>query len=326
MNHHLEVLEFVDCPVCGCADHVSARLLVPRDQLAEQLGIDGGRSHWVVCQRCAMVFQSPRPRQSIVDALYLEGNYHRDRGGVPEHYVQYSLRRSTGALSWCLAKMASPPLRAFDIGCGVGGALVNLRGRGIEVFGAEPDPVLSDVARNRFGLQVQTGYVERLENLPDVDLVYSCHVWEHLQNPLETARVSHRLLRERNGHICIVVPTFRRSRTRAWQCFNSNHTNMFTHISLANVLHQVGFETVAYRYFADADSELWLLARAVDAVPDHRLDCEKMNRVQIEIMTANLKAPLGLPRRLKKHLQTFADSPTDFFQRAKRAISRRTGR
>ena len=71
-----------------------------------------------------MVYQSPRPGPEAVSQLYQGGSYHSVRGGVPEHYVRYSLRRSDAALAWGLGVLGADggSGRALDIGCGIGGA------------------------------------------------------------------------------------------------------------------------------------------------------------------------------------------------------------
>ena len=238
----------------------------PRDDHARELGLPGGRSRWVVCEDCGLVYQSPRPGVAAVGELYAGGDYHEIRGGVPEHYVQYSLRRSRGALDWAggQAQLHDRPGRALDIGCGVGGAMVDLRERGWQVVGVEPDPVLAEVGRTRFGLEVRNGFFDSTTFSDDesFDLVYSCHVWEHLAAPRETCMAAHELLAKTRGHLLIVVPTFRRARTLAWSCFTAPHTYMFTEVSLGNLLEATGFDVVLHRYAAGADTELWLLARA----------------------------------------------------------------
>ena len=318
----------VACAVCGSDDRVPARVHTSRESLAERCGLPEGRSSWVVCRSCGLVFQSPRPAPEIVEELYLGGAYHEDRGGVPEHYVQYSLRRSVAALAWGTSLLPGAPGRALDIGCGIGGALVRLRDLGWEVQGVEPDPVLSALARDRFGLDARTGLFGpgAVDTDPGFDLAYSCHVWEHLDDPLRTSRAAHEVLVRRGGHLLIVVPTFRRARTRAWACFSTPHTTMFTDRSLRNLLGLAGFETVAHRYAAGADSELWLLARAV---PDHEpapIQPEAVGALQRELALVPLRAPLGLPGRALSHARTLVADPRDFGARLRRGVVRRIRR
>jgi SAM-dependent methyltransferase len=310
----------VDCAVCGSSDRETARVRPPREELAVTLGSPSGRSRWVVCRDCGLVYQSPRSDAAAVH-LYLDGAYHIDRGGVPEHYLAFSLRRSRAALAWALSELATSGRngrrtgRALDIGCGIGGALVYLRERGWDVAGVEPDPVLSEIARERFELPVITSLFDAATFTSDrFDLAYSCHVWEHLDDPIATARAAHEVLAANDGHLVIVVPTFRRARTLAWSCFAAAHTYMFTHISLGNVLRQAGFEPIAHRYEGAADTELWLIARAVRKTTD-RIVREPAPAIQRELMLVPLRAPLGLCRRGLTHARTLATSPTDFVDR-----------
>jgi SAM-dependent methyltransferase len=266
------------------------------------------------------VYQSPRAEGAAAH-LYLDGAYHADRGGVPEHYVAYSLRRSKAALTWALAELAAAdPLtgssgRALDIGCGIGGALVCLRDRGWDVVGVEPDPALSEMARDRFDLPVITSLFDSTTFAGEqFDLTYSCHVWEHLDDPVATSRAAHQVLRPETGHLVIVVPTFRRARTLAWSCFSAAHTYMFTHVSLGNILRQAGFEPVAHRYVGAADSELWLIARAVTS-PTPAVVREHAPTIQRELMLVPLRAPLGLVPRAATHTRTLVANPRDFTAR-----------
>lgn len=316
-------LEAVPCAVCGSDDAQVARLRVPRDDIAAAFGLPDGRSHWVVCQVCGLVYQSPRPTGDALDELYRSGHYHVNRGGVPEHYVAYSLRRSVPALTWGLAELGLEPGRALDIGCGIGGALVHLRERGWEVVGVEPDPELSAVARTRFGLDTRTGFFDSTTfgDGDTFDLAFSCHVWEHLPDPVATAKAAHAVLGPRGGYLFIVVPTFRRARTLAWACFTTPHTYMFTHVTLGNVLRRAGFEVTAYRYAADADSELWLIARALPAPAGEPAPLsDSAARVQRELASVPLRAPIGIPGRVVKHTRTLMSDPRDFASRAGRHV------
>lgn len=317
------VLESVSCVVCGADRARTARVRPPRDDYAVALGLPDGRSRWVVCDSCALVYQSPRPGPDAVVDLYAGGTYHEDRGGVAEHYLEYSLRRSQDALAWALSL---PSLRAsgraLDIGCGVGGALVNLRARGWATVGVEPDPNLAEVGRSRFGLEVHDGFFDDRTFPPatEFDLAYSCHVYEHLADPIATSRAAYRVLAPRRGHLVIVVPTFRRSRTLAWTCFTAPHTYMFTDVSLGNVLDASGFDVVSYRFAASGDSELWLVARARAVDVPRGFRQEDPAKIQRELALAPFGAPLGVPGRVVKHVRTLVSDPADFTARARRWV------
>lgn len=317
-------LEVVACAICGSSRQSDARVRAPRDDHAKDLGLLDSRSHWVVCDDCGLVYQSPRPDEAGVAELYEGGSYHEGRGGVPDHYVQYSLRRSHAAFAWAFSL---PELRtrrgsAIDVGCGIGGALVGLRDRGFEVHGVEPDPMLSEFGRSELGLDIRTGYFgdDTFPAGTAFDFAYSCHVWEHLADPLETTVAVHSVLAEREGYFLIVVPTFRKARTLAWACFTAPHTYMWTDVSLGNLLQRAGFEVIDHRYASAADSELWILARAVRTPPAAEVRREEPRGIQRELALVPLRAPLGLPGRFRTHVSTLASDPWDFASRARRWV------
>lgn len=327
------LLENVVCAVCGSGEQAPARIRPPRDEHAIELSLPSERSAWVVCRACGLVYQSPRPGPEAVARLYSGGDYHTTRGGVPEHYIAYSVRRSVRALQWAFQHdgVTRGGRLALDIGCGVGGALVEMRRHGFDVVGVEPDPQLAEVGRQRFGLDIRNGFLEPATFAAGeaFDFAYSCHVWEHLADPLETTRLVARLLAPRQGYFAIVVPTFRAARTLAWSCFTAPHTYMFTHVSLGNVLRAAGCDVVDHVYRSDADSELWLLARArPERSPsaEAAVERESLSSVQRELALVPLRAPLGVPGRLGRHVRTFVADPRDFAGRLKRWASYRLGR
>ena len=73
---------------------------VPIDDHAGVLDLPGGRSHWVVCDRCALVYQSPRPGPDAVARLYDGGDYHTTRrweAGMREEDTRFfGLKRECG--------------------------------------------------------------------------------------------------------------------------------------------------------------------------------------------------------------------------------------
>jgi SAM-dependent methyltransferase len=331
MSEQPTALESIACALCGSTQHVGAAVRAPREEHALALQLPNGRSQWVVCTGCGLVFQCPRPRRETLEALYDGGEYHEIRGGVPEHYVQYSLRRSRQAIAWGLTQLGDnvPPEagRAVDIGCGVGGALVLLRDRGWHVTGVEPDPQLARIGRERFGLDIRNQLFEpgSLRDEPAFDLAYSCHVWEHLPDPVTTTEAVRSVLRPDRGHFLVVVPTFRRARTNAWACFGSPHTYMYTDVTMTHLLEGAGFAVVTHRYAAGADSELWMLARAMRAQRSAPVR-DDVARVQRELRFAPLRAPLGVPSRAATHLRTLTADPGDFARRAARWLRTRARR
>jgi SAM-dependent methyltransferase len=324
------VMEVVPCAVCGGSQTRRALVRAPVDEFSDELELVNGRASWVVCEGCGLVYQSPRPAPDAVRKLYEGGDYHENRGGIPDFYIDYSLRRSREAIAWGLDQptLRGRSGRAFDIGAGIGGALVCLRERGWDVTGVEPDPNLAAFGREHFDLDIIDGFfgADTFSADEHFDLAYSCHVWEHLADPRATAAAARALLQP-EGHLLIVVPTFRQSRTLAWSCFGSPHTYMWTETSLGNLLRLAGFDVLAHRFVSRSDSELWMLARVA---PTPR-DAEDIGRdrpavVQLELATVPLRMPLGVPGRLLAHLRVLWSDPGAFAARAARWIRSRARR
>jgi SAM-dependent methyltransferase len=320
----MPALEEVPCAVCESSNHLPVLVLNPRDPAAPGLGLRTSRSRWVICRQCGLVFQSPRPTQAILDRLYLEGEYHERRGGIPEHYVNYSLRRPQPALHWAFDELKALPGRgtALDFGCGIGGALVDLRQRGWDAVGVEPDPHLSAEGRDRFGVDIRTGYFSA-ETFPQgfaVDLVFSCHVLEHVADPLAILTAS-KLIAATTGHLLIVIPTFRKARTMAWSYFGFAHNYLFTDVSLGNLMRLAGFEPIAHRYAGGSgDSELWMVGRVAPG-PLAATGQEPASAIRREIALVPLGVPLGVPARIRKHAHTLRTDPEDFARRLQRRVS-----
>jgi hypothetical protein len=182
---------------------------------------------------------------------------------------------------------------------------------------------MAEVARSRFGLHAIDGFFDEHTFVGlGFDLAYSCHVWEHLADPVATTRAAHTVLAPTSGHLMIVVPTFRRPRTMASACFTAPHTYMFTEVSLGNVVAAAGFDVIDHRFHGGADSELWLLARArPDGIKGNvAVQREDPQRVQRELARAPLGVPLGIPGRAAAHARTLKADPGDFARRSVRRL------
>jgi len=223
-------------PCCVCDGRRFRRVWAPiaRDDFAARLPHAPNPSRWVACLRCGLVFQNPRPDASDMESLYAGGVY-RQWDEVPDHFFDYSLVRPQPIIEWLHARLevqkilsSSPKPSLLDIGSGVGGSLPLLRDRGWDAYGVEPDPHLARAGSERFKMPIAPEWMSE-GVFPDVkfDLMMSVHTFEHLLNPLDVARVAARRLREREGLMCVVVPTYVRARHWAWEWMNTAHTFLF---------------------------------------------------------------------------------------------------
>jgi len=132
-----------------------------------------------------------------------------------------------------------------DLGCWVGFLLSEAARRGWTATGVEPSRFAADLARRRFGLDVQTGALES-GDLPAraFDCVVMGDVIEHLPDPGAALERAADLLRPR-GVLYLALPdagsaVARRLGARWWSVLPT-HVQYFTRSSLARLLTAHGF-------------------------------------------------------------------------------------
>jgi SAM-dependent methyltransferase len=101
-----------------------------------------------------------------------------------------------------------PPGDLLDIGSHCGFFLRRARARGWRTTGVEPSPTSSALARERFQLNVRTGFLDERFKDGSFDAVTMLDVLEHVGRPHELLRQIERVLRP-GGHALIKVPNVR---------------------------------------------------------------------------------------------------------------------
>lgn len=106
---------------------------------------------------------------------------------------------------WC--RLFAAPGMAFELGCGSGLMLDQLRRLGWQVSGSERNETAAAAARARYGLDISAGGLETLDPAARFDLILLNQVLEHLEHPAETiSALGRRLAPE--GRLVIGVPNF----------------------------------------------------------------------------------------------------------------------
>jgi len=181
-----------DCPLCNSASCVT----IYRER--GELGI-------VRCQKCSLIYTNPMVKEPektywgdgdeyLEEArLIFEDNagHHRD-----PNYLE-DLKR---------IEAIKPRGSFLDIGTNMGFFLRHTRGRDWNVFGVEPSPSLSKIARECFGLNVRQGFLHEIgfkENFFDVCTMTD--VFEHISKPKNLLREIRRVLKK-DGILFIKVP------------------------------------------------------------------------------------------------------------------------
>lgn len=323
----LPAVERVPCPVCGGANFAETTG-AKHDPTLQRVAGRAARSLWSVCRTCGLVLQNPRLSAEQSEELYSAHAYHAYSDGRLAETIAYALRRPEPLIAY-LERVADlgDEGTMVDVGCGLGGALICFKLRGWDAHGVEPDPELARVAQE-LGADVRTEFFDESSFAPaSVDLVYTCHSFEHFVDPAAIARAAHTALRD-DGLLFVCVPTFRRARVHARAWMNAAHTFLFTHRSLGNLLFKAGFDVLAHRYHA-AEGELWLVARKVGTPPaDAPLPFAEEWRAVARELSVIAQARAGLwwlPRRVARnahHLATLALDPADFGRKALRRVGR----
>jgi len=247
-------LEPVPCPLCG-----EAATFLPVHVPDDDGNIRGygtiyeglDKSTWKICGRCGFVHQNPRPSAAALDAYYLSGSYHpHDQPKDPDELVAINEPAYREEIDFALARGGLKRGTVFDIGCGYGVALKLWRDRGFVPLGVEPDPVLFEFGRQRYGLDRIENRVldETIALTAEVDVAFSHHALEHVADLTAMMRGLVKIMRL-GGVVFTALPTYRRNRTtmsRLWM--NSAHYSMFTATSFNQLLARYGFVEIAHRY------------------------------------------------------------------------------
>lgn len=220
------------CPICN--ERGSFLYLRLSDRLFEAPGI------WniMICPKCSITWLSPLPEGYETRDFYQNYFTHQKKSVQTsrpnwkkriapliisesfayKHLVKKEWVRLIGRMlslipgvknlfareiSWLKFK---PHGKLLEIGCGNGDFLAKMRDWGWETFGIEPDPIASEIARQKHQISITTGFVEDT-HLPkeSFDAIIMHHVIEHHPDPIGLLKICRHLLKT-DGQLIIVTP------------------------------------------------------------------------------------------------------------------------
>jgi SAM-dependent methyltransferase len=153
------------------------------------------------CGTCGYRFVNPRPTQAAIAAAYSDPHAY-------DHWLQQDAGR---AVMWSrrlrfVDSLEAPGRRLLDVGAGIGTFLAMARAEGWEVAGTEVSASASELARDRYGIDLRLGQLDEL-TVPDgsFDAVTLWHVLEHVPSPRSVLTACHRLL-VTSGVLVVAVP------------------------------------------------------------------------------------------------------------------------
>lgn len=208
------------------------------------------------CHRCGVAYQDPQPDlAALLKQSYSEEYFASCRERLPDQTTALQTRLADiERLAWADGTPHGP-LRALDIGSGIGAFLLAARERGWQPAGLEPSPYAVRYCMDTLGLDVKQGTLDDHVAWPyPFDVVHLNHVLEHFQRPLENLQRVRQLLRP-GGVLAVEVPregklaSLLLHKLSAWRAatryprpvFTIVHMCVFTPASLHRLLERTGF-------------------------------------------------------------------------------------
>lgn len=136
------------------------------------------------CRRCGLVFSDPLPLPQRIEEHYdvrPEEYWTEDRLEIPEDYFGSQIATAKRLLD------VSSPIRALDVGAGIGRGMAAMEAAGFEAYGLEPSPAFRDFGLSKLGLSEDRFLLDCLETARfpqgSFHFVNFGAVLEHLPDP-----------------------------------------------------------------------------------------------------------------------------------------------
>ena len=255
-------VEITQCLLCGSHSAMHTHF----ESHYGETGLD----RYLLCEKCGLVFQSPRLSQEDLNAFYASQYRSLVQGSEEPIEKDLKIQRARAQHLLDFVHREIPKVtHCLDIGSSTGVLLKKFKeAYGCEVLGVEPGD-----AYRAFSQNLGISAVESLEALDNAwqgtfDLIIMAHTLEHLADPVSTLRE----LRERwlspTGNILVEVPNL-----FGHQALELAHLTAFSARTLKGILQQAGFRPLQIRTHGKPRSlliplYLTALAEGVDSTVD----------------------------------------------------------
>lgn len=244
----MSILEHRNCPICSSCksglvfDQKFSTLIGESNEFFDQ-------KIWI-CETCGMVSVRDYLCPEDLGAYYSSmSNYEYPANDYD--FPEYDKRKAHRQYDWL--SQFGHFVKVLDIGCSLAYTLNLFSKDGSEVLGVEPSEKLKNIAKEKYGVDVITGFISGDTKLPgNQSLIILSHIVEHLFEPLSLLKNLHAHLAE-EGMVFIEVPTIEEFDERDLFQFSFEHINYFSHGSLSNLMHCAGFEEVDHVIFENDD-------------------------------------------------------------------------
>jgi 2-polyprenyl-3-methyl-5-hydroxy-6-metoxy-1,4-benzoquinol methylase len=196
-------VHYTHCPVCGSSD--IHPLLTAKDH-----SVSGEEFVIWQCQSCTLRFTQDVPDESSIGPYYQSQDYisHSNTSKGLLNKLYQAVRKFTlGQKSGLVISHTTNHGRILDIGAGIGAFLNEMKGKGWDIEGIEPDYGARQQAKNLFAIDLKP--TPELQHIPhdSFDAITLWHVLEHVESLQDYVALLKQLLKK-NGKIFIAVPNY----------------------------------------------------------------------------------------------------------------------
>jgi 2-polyprenyl-3-methyl-5-hydroxy-6-metoxy-1,4-benzoquinol methylase len=228
--------EVTQCLLCGSDPGMHKHFETHLDE--------AGEVHYLLCERCGLVFQSPRFTEQELNEFYSVQYRLTVQGSAEptEKDLRIQHARAKNLLDFLKGNTENIS-RCLDIGSSTGMLLKVLHaGYGCEVMGVEPGDAYREYGQ-REGIPA-VGNLEQLDTAfeKSFDLITMAHTLEHLPEPLSYLKNLKQNWLNDSGYVLIEVPNL-----LGHTSFELAHLTAYTKQTLRAMLHQAGLEVIKIR-------------------------------------------------------------------------------
>lgn len=252
------------CPVCASASFspFMEGSVDPQNLKTEDFKITDSRygSRWSFqqCDHCSFVFSNPCLHEDAVVEFYSQledQEYSSEAEGRGKNFKAILKRMST---------IPTPDSTLLDIGAASGIFMNEALGLGYDVTGLEPSEFLVKEAKRLYGLNIEQGTIENLDDSRTFSTITCLDIIEHLVEPDDFMKRVSRVIKP-GGLLVVVTPDIgslaSRLAGKRWWHYRIAHLNFFNLRSLKHLLEKHGFEIVKKKRYTWNFSAFYLATR-----------------------------------------------------------------
>lgn len=238
-------IHYTHCPVCN-SSHIDPLLRVKDHSVSQE--------EFVVwqCRHCTLRFTQDVPDEDSIGPYYQSPDYisHTNTSqGALNNLYQKVRRYTLGEKASLLIKHTKEKGALLDIGAGIGAFVSEMKSRGWEVSGIEPDSGARSKAQELFGLQLKSPDAFFTETKGPYDAITLWHVLEHVHQLHSYVERIKQLLGDK-GKLFVAVPNYTSADAEAyrnyWAAYDvPRHLYHFTPAAIDVLMKQHGLKVMA---------------------------------------------------------------------------------